>query len=607
MGVFNKKTRFGQLLQVLAVFIILTVFLFLQRSGIRYETVAFESPYLPTDLAVNMKDAGDKKDCLLIVSGSEPELGDNIIELEQVLIDMRVGYETYDLEEGRFPDLYKYSTVMVAVSNLESFDEDIFTLSGWVYDGGRALFPLTLQRERTLDLVASKLGITEAGYENVRVDSIYVEEGFMIGGGMTYAVTDGYDSALSVSLSEHVKIHAYEGESGAPLIWENRYGEGKFVVDNFGLCEKAYRGFFAASYSLLEDVSVYPVINSSTFYIDDFPSPVPMGDGEFIRRDYNMDIGGFYSNIWWPDMMQLAEKYGMVYTAVMIENYESQVTGVLPRNSDQARYRYFGNMLLRMGGELGYHGYNHQPLCLEGYDYGQESGYKSWESMDVMKNSIKELESFASELFPEEVFSVYVPPSNILSDEGRQILVSEFPDIRTIASLYFSGDGAYSQEYEVGADGMIESPRVISGCVIDEYMQIAALSELNMHYVNSHFLHPDDLLDEDRGAAMGWENLKMTFERYLSWLYTSAPEIRDLNGSGIAGAIERYCALSLWKEDTPEDFYLTLDGFYDEAYLLVRVNEGTVGAVKGGRLEHITGNLYVLHARSPEIEIERNR
>lgn len=607
MGVFNKKTRFGQLLQVLAVFIILTVFLFLQRSGIRYETVAFESPYLPTDLAVNMKDAGDKKDCLLIVSGSEPELGDNIIELEQVLIDMRVGYETYDLEEGRFPDLYKYSAVMVAVSNLESFDEDIFTLSGWVYDGGRALFPLTLQRERTLDLVASKLGITEAGYENVRVDSIYVEEGFMIGGGMTYAVTDGYDSALSVSLSEHVKIHAYEGESGAPLIWENRYGEGKFVVDNFGLCEKAYRGFFAASYSLLEDVSVYPVINSSTFYIDDFPSPVPMGDGEFIRRDYNMDIGGFYSNIWWPDMMQLAEQYGMVYTAVMIENYESQVTGVLPRNSDQARYRYFGNMLLRMGGELGYHGYNHQPLCLEGYDYGQESGYKSWESMDVMKNSIKELRSFASELFPEEVFSVYVPPSNILSDEGRQMLVSEFPDIRTIASLYFSGDGAYSQEYEVGADGMIESPRVISGCVIDEYMQIAALSELNMHYVNSHFLHPDDLLDEDRGAAIGWENLKMTFERYLSWLYTSAPEIRDLNGSGIAGAIERYCALSLWKEDTPEDFYLTLDGFYDEAYLLVRVNEGTVGAVKGGRLEHITGNLYILHARSPEIEIERNR
>ena len=51
--------------------------------------------------------------------------------------------------------------------------------------------------------------------------------------------------------------------------------KGKFVVDNFGLYEKVVRGFYAASYSLLTDVGVYPVINGSAFYLDDFPSPVP--------------------------------------------------------------------------------------------------------------------------------------------------------------------------------------------------------------------------------------------------------------------------------------------------------------------------------------------
>ena len=40
--------------------------------------------------------------------------------------------------------------------------------------------------------------------------------------------------------------------------------------------KKAFQRLFAASYSLLTDVGVYPVINGSVFYLDDFPSPVQM-------------------------------------------------------------------------------------------------------------------------------------------------------------------------------------------------------------------------------------------------------------------------------------------------------------------------------------------
>ena len=50
------------------------------------------------------------------------------------------------------------------------------------------------------------------------------------------------------------------------------------------------------------------------------------------------------------------------------------------------------------------------------------------------------------------------------------------------------------QEFEVAKDGIVEQPRIISGAIIDDYMKMAALSELNMHFVNSHFIHPDDLL-----------------------------------------------------------------------------------------------------------------
>ena len=35
------------------------------------------------------------------------------------------------------------------------------------------------------------------------------------------------------------------------------------------------------------------MINGSVFYLDDFPSPVPGGDGTYVRRDYNTNIDRF--------------------------------------------------------------------------------------------------------------------------------------------------------------------------------------------------------------------------------------------------------------------------------------------------------------------------
>ena len=90
--------------------------------------------------------------------------------------------------------------------------------------------------------------------------------------------------------------------------------------------------------------------------------------------------------------------------------------------------------------------------------------------------------------------SVYVPPSNVLSEqEAEDAGAKDFPQIQTIASNYFAGECAYTQEFEVADDGIVEQPRIISGAILDDYMQMAAVSELNMHFVNSHFMHPDDL------------------------------------------------------------------------------------------------------------------
>ena len=185
------------------------------------------------------------------------------------------------------------------------------------------------------------------------------------------------------------------------------------------------------------------------------------------------------------------------------------------------------------------------------------------------------------------------------------MLAEKFPEIRTIASNYFSGEYAYVQEFETADDGIVEQPRIISGAIIDDYMQMAALSELNMHFVNSHFMHPDDLLDVDRGAAEGWETYKGGLKDYLKWLSAAAPDLRRQTGTECSAAIQRYAQLTVTLDSTDTAWTLHLGNFVDEAWLFFRANEGTPGKVTGGELTRLTGNLYLLKANADTVRIEK--
>ena len=558
-----KTFPFKSMLVILCVFMMMAVVLFAERSGIQYTEKNRKVAYLDREEVVTEQTAVKSlpKTCLVLRNSADEASEQAWTQFQQIFKDMKVGTDVVDLQsDSVIPDYDEYETVVVLLSDISPLKEKLLELCDWVSEGGNALFAMTLQKTAYTSIIEQKLGIISSGYENTVVDSIYFEPDFMLGGGQAYEITDPYDSAWSVQLSEQAKVHAQvEDENGQPVIWENQYGKGKFVVDNFGLYEKAVRGFYAASYSLLTDVGIYPVINGSTFYLDDFPSPVPNGDGTYVKRDYEMSISNFYMNVWWPDMLELA--------------------------SD--------------------HGYNHQPLSLPNTDYGDVLPYDTWKNQSAMKKAVKELVRFGDKIFPSTSMSVYVPPSNVLSAEGRRMLAEDFPQIRTIASNYFTGEFAYVQEFEVAEDGIVEQPRIISGAIIDSYMKMAALSELNMHFVNSHFIHPDDLLDEDRGAALGWEKLKGNLSDYMDWLDDSAPSLRQLTGSELSGAIQRYGAVTFTKTVTDQEIRLELDNFYDEVYFMVRINEGTPGDVSGGKLTHLTGNLYLLKAKEPTVTIEK--
>ncbi|MBM7635773.1 DUF2194 domain-containing protein [Streptococcus saliviloxodontae] len=606
---FRKKGyQFTSLIIVFGLLIVIAGGLFLERKGIQYQVTNHDA-YLLDDKKVQSKQealARVKPTNLAIYDSTNKTSQAALPGFKQIFEDMRVATTYVDISQESLFNLADYQTVTILTPNIEPLGQRVLDIMDWVEAGGNVMFAMTLQKDTLVSLIEQKIGIDTSSYSNALVSSIFIKKGFMLGGGQSYAIENGYDSSWSVGLSKDAKVYMQTADdSKVPLIWSYRLGTGRVVVDNFGIYEQSMRGFYTSSYSLLSDVGIYPVINSSAFTLDDFPSPVPSGDATYISRDYNMSVSDFYTNIWWPNMVKLSDKYGLKYTGVVIENYEDDTTGSQKRQNDTSRFTYFGNQLLQMGGEIGYHGYNHQPLSLPYVNYNGEFSYKKWKDVNAMEKSLTELANFTSYVFPGIRSSVYVPPSNILSPEGRQLIADKFPQIRVIASSYTTLGHEYAQEFDVAKDGIVEEPRISSGTVIDDYIKLTMLSELNFHMVSHHFVHPDDPLDVDRGAKMGWKKMYQNISRQFSWLYKAAPMIRNQTESEMGGSIQRFASVNVTKEVRQDAFVFHIDHLVDEAYFMVRINEGDIGKTTGGSLKKVGENLYLLRAHQADVKMTR--
>lgn len=608
------RFRWMGLLVVWAVFIAMAAVLLVERAGVQYGAGQHKLGMLAANDAVPASSAifGQKPTCLVISDSDQAGVEGVKEQFDQILLDMKIAHRDVDIATDgadAILSLTSFDRVIVLMPSLDGLGTHLSDIMSWVSAGGSLMLAMPPDNSSYLQVIASKLGIESAGYDYVKAESIVPSEDFMLGGGERYELSDPFDSSLSVSLRETAHVWAKTGDAGTPLIWSNDCGSGHTVVCNIGIYDKVMRGFYASAISLLGDTTAYPVINSAVFYLDDFPSPVPSGDGTYIKRDYGLSIADFYTKVWWPDLQKLAQKYGIRYTGVMIENYEDAVNQTEPaRQADTTQFRYFGGMLLQMGGELGFHGYNHQPLAIWDTDYGTLYDYKTWKNKETLVASLNELIAFQDEVLPNAHGSVSVPPSNILSARARKIIGADVPRIKTIASTYFEDgtDLPYVQEFGVASDGIVEQPRIVSGGMVDDsYMRLAAVSELNMHYVSTHFMHPDDLLDPDRGAKEGWEVYKGGLVDYLEWLTKSAPDLRHQTASECSGAIQRFSSVTVSVDASADAWTLNLGNFHDEAWLMFRANNGEPGAVTGGELTHLMGNLYLLKANDKTVTIER--
>ena len=537
---------------------------------------------------------------LLIVDSREEVSKDAQAHYEQMLKDMRYGYQVWNRSSGEtLPNLKHYERLVLLLPSFDLIEDKREELQGWLRQGGQLLFGLAMTQDESSASWYEAMGIRDATEGHTKVSSLYPKADFLMGGGKSYTLDQPFESSWKVQLRNNAQIYMWGNQKDPfPLVWTCGYGKGKVVVDNIGFYEKANRGLHMAVFSLLGDYTIYPVINGKSYVIDDFPAPIPSGRSSFIEKDYSMTIQHFFRSIWWPDLIRLSRKWKLPFTGAAIENYGAQTKGPFTYSKNE---NLFAESLLDQGGDIAFHGYNHQPLALSTKSYKDRyPAYRAWPSMEDMRASLRCLREAISQWDDRSDPTVYVPPSNVLTEEGRQ-MIKATPGLRTIAASYFGGDAAYEQEFTWGEDGIIDAPRTVAGYAWDDFNRLTILSEVNGHFVHHQFFHPDDLLDKERGGDLGWKNLYKSLNQNLRELEEMSPQLRALTTAELGAAIQRYDNISIQSQRQGGGIGLKLDGFVDEAYLLVRLPDERLRSVEGGKFWKLREHFYLLKADSANL------
>ena len=454
--------------------------------------------------------------------------------------------------------------------------------------------------------MTAKLGIASIGQE-ISVPGVRVLGDMFLGlQGYGFDSTSYMTGVTDVQLTGDA-VPEVTSQDGHPIIWSHNSGQGKYIVCNSReRDDKNNYGTYTAILSQLNEDYIYPVMNIKLFYIDDFPSPVPEGNFDKIYQETGYNTSDFYRRLWWPEMLNNGEKYNVKYTGLIIESYGDQVKGPFkPLDNGAARNSLiaYGRELLKAGGELGIHGYNHQSLAPAGY--GQDKlGYATWESQADMEESLRELKRYIEDVYPGYEIHAYVPPSNILSPEGKAAVKNVFTDIKVYSSLWegLATAKEYFQNFQLNSDGTSEIPRASSGYAPSQEEIWEAYNVLNYNGVFSHFVHPDEIFYEE-SENLTWAIMKQGMTDLLSELQNRFGWLEPVTATEAYEKLQDYVQMDYSLTRSKEGIKINASNFQKPLTFILHTDK-EIGSVTGGSAKRIQANAYVLTVTDGDFEIK---
>ena len=521
---------------------------------------------------------------------------------EKTLDYLQKGYQSYDIDLGKV-DFNNCPNILLTTPYLKHLGT-IEEIEQYVSNGGNLLMMSTLDPDSHFQALYRHFGIVN--YNGFgKTNGLVMSSNVLIGAeGQTFLNETLNDSSLNVVLDHGIEPYIQSTRKN-PLLWKTSYGEGQFMVFNgTNLTEKVSRGLIVGMLSLLDETFIYPIFNAKTFYIDDFPSPIAKGNNDKIYKEFNQDLKSFYQNIWWPNMLKAAKNYNLVYTGALIQTYSDNVTPPFSNSAEDASNYLisYGRELIQSGGELGFHGHNHQSLTMDA-TVAESFGYNPWQSTEDMKETLEELTSYTKMAFPSYEVTSYVPPSNVLSTEGRTILKEALPNLVTINSLYsedYTGRG-YIQEFEVAEDNVVEMPRISSGYYRTETNQWEITNAITTHGVFSHFIHPDDVISDDRSKG-GWTETFDEFQVFMGDIVDRYPWLRSLPVTKAAYLQAITLQSDVTFNETEHEINGEISNFKAPHHFILRTTKN-IKSTSHCTFEKIDMNTYLIIAEETEFTI----
>lgn len=535
--------------------------------------------------------------------------------LEIVLKHLKIIGTFVELSRTDSVSYQDYDMVILASGSWEDGMQDsMVRLLDYVEEGGKLFLGMMPEEMETqFKSIYRKIGIIDYG-GFMEYDQLIFEKELIPGiKGRTFEGEEFSDVGMQVTLEDRAVVYASaaKGSKSIPLIWNYPCQEGSVTVFNgTGITGDFWRGVAAGCINTLSDTVMYPVINALCLFIDDFPSPQYESTSDVVRNEYNRSVKEFYRDIWWPDMQRVAKKYGDIYTGLFIATYNDIVNPEEFTYEEPSMEQYYGNSLLKNGYEIGAHGYNHQSLTLAG-GTPDSMEYNPWKNTEDMAAAISELVEIAEKLFPTVTFQTYVPPSNYLSVEGREAVKRALPDLKVISGIY-TNEGeegsVYVQDFSMAEDGIAEFPRVTSGMVPGDFDYFAAWNAAGLYGVFSHFIHPDDIFDEDRGKKQNWESLFESYSTMMEEVHETYPFLRSLSASDAADALKVASDAELHLAVSDDKIKGSVGNFYGEAFFYLKTEKKPEITDKSCTVELIDQKngecYYIVTVKQPNFSLE---
>lgn len=526
----------------------------------------------------------------------------NMAKLNTVFIDIGSDRSSEIIKEIRAPDLLVIATERL--SALKNYQNII----NFVAEGGRAVF-LIRSLFAPFDLMT---GITvNQGFKPEAVIGIKFQE--KIFPGLDETDFDNLvHSVLDVDLDQSVHLLATSADH-QPLIWTKRFGDGEVLYVNSTMMQsKNSRGLMMQCLAYLPDFFVSTIFNAVVFQIDDFPAPIKFGQHPKIYPYYQMNTPEFFKQVWWPDTYNFVKQHRLKLTGLAIGTFNEDTVAPLDllNDMDREQIMYFGRRLSEAGGELGIHGYNHQSLALEGQMRFADYGYSPWESQETMEEGLAILKTALNEMFGDITFYTYAAPSNLVSGEGRSAVKNVFKDVKIFAGIYLADreePGLLVQEF--GRDpylpDVVSFPRISSGYLYDKNKMWSIYSGIAHFGLVHHFIHPDDLFDEQRSGGLTWEEMNRQINTIFTEIRKRFPFLRAMTTLEAYQYFVKTEDLQVYVNSDREIINIRYNKNIAPVYHFLRLRNKRVIQVEGGNFVLVCRqrNLYLIEGRQSQVSI----